>query len=89
MNLRRNDGTLTIGMTDNKQKTIYLNENLNGALLYKVLCHELVHAFCFSYDLYFDEIQEEQLADFVSTYGQAILNKTDEILGNLLKIHIS
>lgn len=79
-NLIRDDGTITIGMTDNKTKTIYINKNLNNKLLYNVLCHELVHAFCFSYDIYMDSEQEERLAQFISYYGKEIINHTDEIL---------
>jgi len=87
--LQRYDGTYTIGMTDNKQKTIFLYENLNGALLYKVLCHELVHAFCFSYGIRFSIEEEERLADFIATYGKDIFDMTDEVMGSIIKRKIS
>lgn len=87
--LMRYDGTYTIGMTDNKQKTIYLHNDLNESLLYKVFCHELVHAFCFSYDLVFDEEEEERLADFIATYGKDIFDMTDEMIGRFLKRRIA
>ena len=85
----RYDGTYTIGMTDNKQKTIFLYNDLNGSLLYKVLCHELVHAFCFSYDLRFSVEEEERMADFIATYGKDILDMTDEMMGRFLKRRIA
>lgn len=69
-------------MTDNIKKTIFLNNKLQGDLLYKVLCHEIVHAFCFSYGIYIDNDLEEWLADFISEYGSEIIDKTDEILKN-------
>lgn len=87
--LQRYDGTYTIGMTDNIQKTIFLYDELDGALLYKVLCHELVHAFCFSYDLVFDEEEEEHLADFIATYGKDIFDMTDETIGHIIKRRIA
>ena len=87
--LRRYDGTYTIGMTDNNQKTIFLYNNLSDGMLYKVLCHELVHAFCFSYDLLLDRDEEERLADFIATYGKEIFDMTDELIGKMLKRKIS
>ena len=87
--LRRYDGTYTIGMTDNKKKTIFLYNGLDDALLYKVLCHELVHAFCFSYGIKMDVEDEERLAQFVAIYGRDILGMTDEVIGHILKQKIS
>lgn len=76
-------------MTDNKQKTIFLYENLDGSLLYKVLCHELVHAFCFSYGIRFSIEEEERMADFIATYGKEIFDMTDEIIGSIIRRKIS
>ena len=84
-NLRRYDGTYTVGMTDNKQKTIFLHNDLDDSFLYKVFCHELVHAFCFSYGLKFDIEEEERLADFIATYGKDIFDMTDEVIGHVLR----
>ena len=49
--LRRSDGEYTVGACDNLTRTIYLNENLQGDFLKKVLCHEIVHAAMFSYNV--------------------------------------
>lgn len=83
-NLFRTDGTLTIGMCDNITKTIYINEFLSGYLLKKVLCHELVHASMFSYNVYLTEDQEELVADLLSTYGEEIIDKTNLIFSKLV-----
>lgn len=83
-NLYRSDGSLTLGMTDNRTNTIYINKNLRGKILYNVLCHELVHAFAESYDIYFDLDEEERLAQFISNYGNDIINYTDEILNRAI-----
>ena len=56
-NLMRSDGSITIGMTDNNKKTVFINNKLKGQLQDKVLCHELTHVFAFEYDYdIFDEI---------------------------------
>ena len=88
-NLQRYDGSYTVGMTDNRQITIFLYDGLDGSFLYKVFCHELVHAFCFSYGLKFDMEEEERLADFIATYGKDIFEMTDEVIGHMLKIRIA
>lgn len=82
--LRRYNGTYTIGMTDNNKKTIFLYEGLHGDLLYDVLCHELVHAYCFSYGIYMDEEDEERLANFIVHCAMDVLNLTQEALETIL-----
>ena len=42
--LYRSDGSLSIGACDDNDKTIYINNTLNGYFLKKVLCHEITHA---------------------------------------------
>ena len=37
--LQRMNGDYSIGACDNLTRTIYINENLEGRLLEKVLCH--------------------------------------------------
>jgi hypothetical protein len=49
--LRRPNGDYAIGACDNLMRTIYINENLRGNLLKKVLCHEITHAAMFSYNV--------------------------------------
>ena len=88
-NLRRNDGSLTIGMTDKGTQTIYLCDKLNDALIYNVLVHELVHVFCFSFKVYLNIKEEEFLADFISSYGKEIFDLTDEVLGAMIRKKIS
>lgn len=78
-NLQDHEGNYHLGMTDNNTKTIYLNQELDNKMLYSVLCHELVHAFCFSYGIYFDVEDEERLASFIEHFGSDILNATDRI----------
>lgn len=77
------NGIPHLGMTDTAKRTIYINNILYGEQLYKVLCHEIVHAFMFSYNLYLDEQGEEKLANFIAEYGKDIIDDTDYILQEL------
>lgn len=78
--LKRSDGTYTIGMTDGNTHCIYVLDTLRGALLRKVLIHEICHAICMSYDIYLPIEQEEVLCDFVATYGEEVFYILDMIL---------
>lgn len=82
--LLRSDGTRTLGTCDDALKTIFIASNLSEYMSDKVLCHELVHAFCFEYGYYLDIQTEEIVADFMSLYGRDVINMTDDIM-NLLK----
>ena len=81
--LQRPDGSFSIGCCDDTRKTIYINENVNEEYLKKVLCHELVHACMYSYNIELNDYQEEILADLVATYGHEIMNITNSIFVRL------
>ena len=83
--LRRSDGSGTVGVTDNATKTVYLSELLCWALLKKVLCHEICHCACFSYDCSFPLETEELLADFLATYGREVLSVADTVFYQITK----
>ena len=82
----RGDGVHTFGVCDNDTKTIYLSENLEGSMLKKVLCHEIVHAAMFSYNVYLSLEQEEVIADIIATYGKEIINITNKVFRKLQQI---
>lgn len=85
--LRRSNGSAAIGSCDNNTKSIYLNRNLNGKMLKKVLCHELTHAAMFSYNVNLSYEQEELLADLLATYGEEIIDITDSLFDRLKERH--
>lgn len=85
--LRRSNGSTTIGSCDDNTKSIYLNRNLNGKMLKKVLCHELTHAAMFSYNVELSYEQEELLADLLATYGEEIIDITDNLFDRLKERH--
>ena len=84
--LRRSDNSITLGVTDNNLKTVFLNNRLKGRMLDKVLCHEIVHTFCFSYGCTFDMQTEEIIADFLSTYGREVFDVADNILQRFMMV---
>ena len=80
------NGDFTFGMCDRDNKTIYLAENLEGSMLRKVLCHEIVHAAMFSYNVYLSLEQEEIIADIIATYGEEIINITNKVFKKLQQL---
>ena len=88
-NLMRSDGSITIGMTDNNKKTVYVNNRLNEYLTDKVICHELTHVFAFEFDYFMDIQTEEIVADFMSLYGRRIVYLLDDLVVILKKSYIS
>lgn len=81
--LKTNDDKYTIGICDDQTKTIYLNDQLKGKQLKKVLCHEIVHCAMFSYNVFLTSEQEELLADLIATYGEEIICVTNKIFRKL------
>ena len=81
--LMRPDGSYTLGCCDNNSNIIYIVEYLTDYYFKKVLCHELVHACMYSYDIDLNDEQEEVLADLIATYGQEILFITNSMFKRL------
>lgn len=71
------------GVCDDFYKIIFLNENLDDFTLKQVLCHELVHACMFSYDVDLTLEQEELVATLIMTYGEEIIEMTNVIFKRL------
>ena len=87
--LMRSNGSYTVGMTDWDKQTVYLAKGLKGAFLRKVLAHELVHCFCFSYSVYIPVEQEEFMANWVATYGDELMYLLDDLMNILKKAYIA
>ena len=77
--LKRRDGGYTIGMCDDNLKCIFVATGLSMVLLKKVLCHEIVHAAMFSYNVDLTLEQEELVADLIATYGEEIIEITNQM----------
>lgn len=81
--LRRSDNSLTVGVTDGNDGCVYLSDALRGAFLRKVVCHELVHCFCFSFDISIPISQEEFMADWISRYGEDLIYLLDDLMQSI------
>lgn len=81
--LLKSDGQLTFATCDDITKTIYINNQIYGNFLRKVLCHEITHAAMFSYGIKLTIDQEELLADLIATYGDEIIYTTNKIFQKL------
>lgn len=79
-NLMRSDGSITIGMTDNNTKTVYINNRLNDYMTDKCLAHELCHVYAFEFDYSMDVETEEIVADFLSLFGRKIIYQLDDLI---------
>lgn len=84
-NLRRSDGTLTVGVTDWGNRTVYLSDMLRGAFLRKVFIHEVCHCAVFSYGIELNLEQEEFLCDFIASFGDEIFAIVDDMFAVLKK----
>lgn len=65
--------------TDNTTKTITIADNVSDYMADRILCHELVHVYSFSYGCDIDIETEEIIADFMSLYGRNIVYTADKI----------
>lgn len=73
------NGDFAIGACNDSTKTIYINNELYGEEFEMVLCHELVHAAMFAYDITLGYDEEELIAEIIATFGEEIIDLTDEL----------
>lgn len=79
------DGFLALGVCNDNNKTIYINDEVTLDKRKKILCHEITHAAMFSYNIDLSLEQEELLADLIATYGQEIIHITNQIFNRIKK----
>lgn len=75
--------THALGVCDKATQTIYIDKTLQPAQVKQVLCHEIVHAFMFSYGVYLSYDEEEMIAELITEFGDDILNLTDVIYNGI------
>jgi len=83
--LERSDGSLTVGVTDWNDRCVYMSDMLRGPFFEKVLCHELCHCFCMSYDIHMPIEEEEFMADWISMYGKDLVYLLDDLMSSVLR----
>lgn len=77
--LIRPDGVMALGVTDRQVKTVFISSALYGQLLDRVICHELVHCYVYSYGIDLSIEEEERMAEFIAIYGANIISLTKEM----------
>jgi hypothetical protein len=77
------NGDFAIGACNDATKTIYLSNALDVEQCELVLCHELVHAAMFAYDVILTVDEEEMLAEIISNFGEEIIDLTDIVFERL------
>lgn len=83
--LMRSDGSITVGVTDGNYDTVFISNDVSDEFLRKILCHELVHCFSFSFNLDIPIQEEERMADFIASYGAEIIYLLDDLMYMLLR----
>ena len=83
--LMRSDGSVTVGVTDGNYDTVFVADNVSDSFLRKILCHELCHCFCMSYNVVIPIEQEELIADWIANYGADLIYLLDDLMPVLLK----
>jgi len=82
--LRTREGFYTLGCCDDKLKTIFIAADLSDYKFKRVLCHEIVHAAMFSYNVQLSYEEEEVIADLIAIYGQEIIDITNKLFFNMV-----
>ena len=75
--------THALGVCDKTTQTIYIDKTLSSHKIKEVLCHELVHAFMFSYGVDLSYEEEEMVAEIMAEYGDDIIKKTNIIYNGI------
>ena len=79
------EGNPAIGCCDDITKTIYISNILSEQFMEKVLCHEIVHAVMYSYDIDINDSVEEIVADFLTHYGSEVFSLTHMTYDKMLQ----
>lgn len=87
--LMRSNNSITLGMTDNNTRTVYINNRLSDYMTNKVLAHELCHVYAFSFDYSMPIEVEEVVADFFSLFGRDMVDLLDDLTLILKKAYIA
>lgn len=75
--------THALGVCDKVTQTICVDKTLSPQLLKEVLCHEIVHAFMYSYMIDLSYSEEELVAELMSQYGEDIIQVSNAIYNGI------
>ena len=74
------EGTRIHGITEYETMTVYIDKDLDGFLLGKVLRHELTHIYLWETGQQAREYTEEEICDLISVAGPVINKTADNIM---------
>lgn len=83
--LTMHSGLPALGSCDDISKTIAINNTLSKEKIKKVLCHEIVHAAMYSYNVDLSYNEEELVADLIATFGNEIIALSHMTYDKILK----
>lgn len=66
-------GESVLGITKFAQAQIYVRQDVQKDIMYRTLKHELCHAFLFSYGWDGNDMNEEDIANFVESHAEKIV----------------
>ena len=75
--------THAYGVCDKVTQTICIDKTLSKEKMKEVLCHEIVHAFMYSYGEDLSYMEEELVAELLSKYGDGIIKQTNVIFNGI------
>jgi hypothetical protein len=78
-------GQYALGACNDATKTIYISNALHGEMFEQVLCHELVHAAMYAYNVMLGHDEEELIAEIISVFGEEIIDITDMMFDRIKK----
>ena len=79
------NGTYALGCCDSWDRKIYINDMLNTYYTKKVLCHEIVHAAMYSYNIILTYDEEETIAELITNFGEEIIELTNKLFSTMSK----
>lgn len=83
--LMRSDGSVTVGVTDRDTCCVYISNAIFGTFFEHVLCHELCHCVCMSWNIYMQLDDEEKLCNFMADHGKEIIYLLDDLLASMVR----
>lgn len=74
------------GLTDFRNLSIYINNEMARDLAKATVFHELVHAYKFSIGFRSDELTEEDLCNFMTHHAETIIDLRNKVVAKLFKM---
>lgn len=74
-----------LGACDDEFKVICISDALHDEMFEQVLCHELVHACMFAYNIRLEHYEEELVAEIISVFGEEIIDISDAVFNRIAK----